>query len=209
MESHKRLLLANKAWAKEKAETKPGFFQHLQRDQTPEFLWIGCSDSRVPAEEITGVQPGEIFVHRNVANVILHSDLNLQSVLQYAVETLAVKHIIVCGHYNCGGIRAALSKENFGLLNKWLFTIKDNYSHHEAELLLLSPEDQLKRMVELNVLQQVTNLSRMAIIQRAWGKLKLPSIHGWIFGLHDGIIRELVSMNYNSSIDPIFRFKNL
>lgn len=142
MKSYEKLLLENKAWAKEKVEDDPEYFTRLVDIQTPEFLWIGCSDSRVPANEITGTQPGEIFVHRNVANMVVHTDLNLLSVLQYAVEYLKVKHIIVCGHYGCGGVRAAMTKKNFGIINKWLRNIKDVYRYHSDEIDNLKTEDE-------------------------------------------------------------------
>ncbi len=207
MESHKRLLLANKAWIKEKLDLNPDFFHNLAKEQKPEFLWIGCSDSRVPAEEITGTDPGEIFVHRNIANLVIHTDLNLLSVLSYAVEYLKVKHIIVCGHYGCGGVRAALTKQRFGLLNKWLRFIKDIYHDHQEELsLYMDPEKRLARMVELNVMAQVQHLARTSIVQRAWRFDNRPTLHGWVYGLENGLIKDLVLVPPRSKIDAIYEF---
>ena len=190
-------------------ETKPGFLENLSQSQTPEFLWIGCSDSRVPAESITGARPGEIFVHRNIANLVKHTDFNVLSVVQYAVETLKVKNIIVCGHYGCGGVKAALTRGDYGLLNKWLYTIKLNYSQHEKELEGLSPDELCDKMVEISVLEQVRNLSHMALIQRSWRRNDAPSIHGWVFGLKDGLIRELTMASPKTPIDKAFQFAEL
>lgn len=207
MESYKKLLLANKAWVKEKLHLQPDFFRDLAIEQKPEFLWIGCSDSRVPAEEITGTQPGELFVHRNIANVVVHTDLNLLSVLQYAVDHLKVKHIIVCGHYGCGGVRAAMTKIRFGLLNKWLRNIKDVYRLHQSELGgLEDPEKRVSRLVEVNVLEQVQNVAKMSIVQRAWHQEQRPTLHGWVYGLDTGLIKELVVMPPGTHLDPIYEF---
>lgn len=201
-------MLANKAWVKEKIELKPQYFENLARDQKPEFLWIGCSDSRVPAEEITGTEPGEIFVHRNIANLVVHTDLNLLSVVQYAVDFLKVKHVIVCGHYGCGGVRAAMSEQSFGLLNHWLRHIKDIYGQNESELQALNSADaKTDRLVELNVLTQVTNLARTELIQRAWKTEQRPIIHGWVYGLKDGLIHSLCELQPNTQLDPIYRFE--
>lgn len=207
MESHKKLLLANKAWIKEKLALRPDFFKQLAKEQKPEFLWIGCSDSRVPAEEITGTQPGELFVHRNIANVMVHTDFNLLSVLQFAVDFLKVKHIIVCGHYGCGGVKAALSHQRFGLLNKWLRNIKDVYRLHREDI--ESHQDdvsRLNRLVELNVIEQVNNLAKTSIVQRAWHKEGRPVIHGWVYGLDSGELKELLKMSSNSTLEDIYRF---
>lgn len=207
MNSYQRLLLANKAWVQEKIELKADYFENLAKEQRPDFLWIGCSDSRVPAEEITGTEPGEIFVHRNIANLVVHTDFNLLSVVQYAVEFLKVKHIIVCGHYGCGGIRAALSHQRFGLLNQWLRQIKDVSYMHSNELNTIQDSDrQLNRLVELNVIEQVQNLARTSIIQKTWFYEKRPLLHGWVYGLHDGILKELVAMDHHSKIDDFYRF---
>lgn len=195
MKPYERLLLDNKQWAHDKVEEDPGFFERLADIQRPDFLWIGCSDSRVPPDEITQTQPGEIFIHRNVANLVIHTDLNLLSVLQYAVEILEIKHIIVCGHYNCGGVKSAMSRNSFGLINKWLRHIKDVYRLHQAEIDALPNENErLNRMIELNVQEQVLNLSKTSIVQKAWKKHGRPHLHGWVYDLHDGIIRPLTEM---------------
>ena len=165
----------------EKVDDDPNYFSRLSNLQTPEFLWIGCSDSRVPANEITGTEPGEIFVQRNIANMVIHTDLNLLSVLQYAVEVLEVKHIIVCGHYGCGGVKAAMGNHSLGIINKWLRNIKDVYRIHQDELEAITDEgDRVNRLVELNVQEQVMNLAKTSIIQSAWKHKKQPDIHGWV-----------------------------
>ena len=207
MEPWKRLLLENKAWAQGKVEVTPEYFRDLAQGQSPEFLWIGCSDSRVPAEDITGASPGELFVHRNIANLVVHTDLNLLSVLQYAVEHLKVEHVIVCGHYGCGGVKAALSSSSYGLLNAWLRHIKDTYRNHKDEVDLHDEGAAFDRMVELNVKQQVHNLTKTDIIQRAWGQRQMPTLHGWVYGLDDGLITPLVRVDHNAPVDDAFRFK--
>lgn len=207
MKAYEKLLLANKAWSKEKTDRDPTFFKELSRDQKPEFLWIGCSDSRVPAEEITGTEPGQVFVHRNVANLVVQSDFNFLSVLQYAVQALKVKHIIVCGHYGCGGIRAALSRKDYDLLNKWIYFIKTTYHVHEHEFEGLDEEQKVSKLVEINVREQVRRLSRTAIIQKAWQQEQGPSLHGWVFNLEDGLLKEQMTMEPGSEIPEIFRFK--
>jgi carbonic anhydrase len=201
-----KLLLANKSWAQEKTIIDPHFFERLVDVQTPNFLWIGCSDSRVPANEITGTHPGEIFVHRNVANVVENTDLNMLTVLQYAVEVLKVKHVIVCGHYGCGGVKAALTKKNFGLINKWLRNIKDVYRIHEHELENLPEDDKVAKLVELNVKEGVLNLAKTTIIQKAWHTDQRPVIHGWVYGLHNGLIKELITMAPGHPIDDIYKY---
>ncbi|MEY2764312.1 MAG: hypothetical protein RLZZ205_736 [Bacteroidota bacterium] len=210
MDSISKLLLENAAWAKEKVELDPEYFSRLSQIQTPEFLWIGCSDSRVPANEITGTEPGEIFVHRNVANLVVHTDLNLLSVLMYAVDVLQVKHIIVCGHYGCGGVKASLTNESFGMINKWLRNIKDVYRFHEDEFKLLeSEEDKVNLLVELNVKEQVLNLAKTSIVQSAWKKRNGPTIHGWVYGLNDGKLKPLCAMDHHSQLDDIYTYDNL
>jgi carbonic anhydrase len=208
MDSIKRLLLANQAWIQEKISMKPDFFTEIAKDQQPEFLWIGCSDSRVPAEDITGTEPGEIFVHRNVANIVHYTDLNLLSVTQYAVEYLKVKHIIVCGHTGCGGVRASMTHQSFGSLNKWLRTLKDVYqrNHIELELLSMADDRRLNRLVELNVMEQVQNLAKTSIVQQSWYKSKAPKIHGWVYDMKTGLIRDIVEMDHTSKLDDIYRF---
>jgi len=207
MESYKKLLLANRAWAHEKAELKPDFFESLAKGQKPDFLWIGCSDSRVPAEEVTGAEPGEIFVHRNISNLVVHSDFNIQSVLQYAVDYLEVKHIIVCGHYGCGGVKAAISKGDFGVMNKWLFYVKETYSKHAKELDALSEDARMNRLIELNVEEQVSNIAKTALVQRSWKRRKGPLLHGWVFGLNDGLLKEQIVIGPDSPMQHIFEFK--
>lgn len=210
MQSYERLLAENKTWAKEKLAVDPEYFNRLVHVQNPEFLWIGCSDSRVPANEITGTQPGEIFVHRNIANMVIHTDLNLLSVLQYAVEVLKVKHIIVCGHYGCGGVKAAMTNHNFGIINKWIRNIKDVHRFHREEVDAIKDEnDQINRMVELNVQEQVLNLAKTSIIQKAWKERKAPHLHGWVYDLKDGIINPIQEMQAGTHIDALYEFDDL
>lgn len=210
MEMHERLLLENKAWSREKLEDDPLFFQRLENIQTPKFLWIGCSDSRVPANEITGTNPGEVFVQRNIANLVVNTDFNLLSVLQYAVEVLLVEHIIICGHYGCGGVKAAMGHQNLGIINKWLRNIKDVYRLHETELNSISDEShRFDRLVELNVIEQVMNLAKTSIIQTAWKTKKSPHLHGWVYRLNDGILHPLTRLSPDSQIDPIYMYDNL
>jgi carbonic anhydrase len=211
MFSYERLLLENKAWAAEKVADDPKYFERLADIQTPEFLWIGCSDSRVPANEITGTQPGEIFVHRNVANLVINTDVNLFSVLDYAVNHLKIKHVIVCGHYGCGGVKAATTKNDFkAVLNMWLRNIKDVYRHHRDELDAIKDEDaRCDRLVELNVQEQVKNIAKTSIIQRAWQNEQRPDLHGWVYGLKDGIINPVFEMKAGSSIDPLYQYDGL
>ena len=209
MDSIEKLLLENKAWANEQIDRDPEYFMRLSKIQKPEFLWIGCSDSRVPANEITGTAPGEIFVHRNVANLVVHTDLNLLSVLLYAVDVLEVKHIIVCGHYGCGGVKASLTQHSFGIINKWLRNIKDIYRLHEDEFTVLKDEEaKVDRLVELNVMEQVLNLAKTSIIQKAWKDRKGPTLHGWVYGLEDGLLKTLCKMDYESKLDPIYTYED-
>lgn len=207
MDAYKRLLLANKAWVREKLNLSPNFFDDLAKEQKPQFLWIGCSDSRVPAEEITGTQPGEIFTHRNIANLVNHTDFNLLSVLSFAVEYLKIKHIIVCGHYGCGGIKAALSSHRYGVLDEWLRQIKDVY-HENRELISMtgSLDQQADKLVELNIHQQLKNLMKTNIIQRAWHEEQRPVLHGWVYGVGDGLLKSLFKIEPGSPIDEIYRF---
>lgn len=211
MYSYERLLLENKAWAAEKKELDKDYFNRLAHVQTPEFLWIGCSDSRVPANEITGTQPGEIFVHRNVANLVISTDVNLLSVLDYAVNHLKVKHVIVCGHYGCGGVKASMTKHDFKyVLNMWLRTIKDVYRFHREELDGISNEDErFDRLVELNVMEQVQHLAKTSIIQKAWKHEQRPDLHGWVYGLKDGIIKPVFEMKAGTHIDPLYEYDDL
>ena len=210
METYKKLLLNNRIWAQEKLEEDAEYFMDLAKEQRPEYLWIGCADSRVPANEVIGAAPGELFVHRNIANMVVHTDVNMLSVLQYAVEELKVKHVIVCGHYGCGGVKAALSQHHLGILNKWLRNIKDVYRLYHNEITLAGDEDaQLRRLVELNVQEQVMNLSKTSIIQRAWKYEQRPVIHGWVYGLEDGILKEIFKMDHNAEIEDIYRYSDL
>lgn len=208
---YEKLLLENKAWAQEKLSDDPEFFNRLSDIQTPEFLWIGCSDSRVPANEITGTQPGEIFVHRNVANLVINTDVNLLAVLDYAVNHLKVKHVIVCGHYGCGGVKAATTKNDFQLvLNMWLRHIKDVYRLHREELNAIKKvEDRCDRLVELNVKEQVLNLAKTSIIQRAWKKENRPDLHGWVYGLKNGLINPIFEMKVGTNIDELYAYDGL
>jgi carbonic anhydrase len=206
-----KLLLENKAWAEEIKADDPGYFERLSHLQTPEFLWIGCSDSRVPADKITGTQPGEIFVHRNIANMVVHTDVNLLSVLDYAVNHLQVKHVIVCGHYGCGGVKAAMTSHDYQhVINMWLRNIKDVYRLHRDELEAIEDiELRTNRLTELNVREQVMHLAETSIIQRAWKKWRRPQLHGWVYGLKDGIIKPVFEMNAETHIDPIYEYDNL
>jgi len=209
VESYNKLLLQNKAWVQQKNLEDKDFFTRLSNLQTPEFLWIGCSDSRVPANEITGTNPGEVFVHRNIANMVIHTDMSMLSVLDYAVNVLEVKHVIVCGHYGCGGVRAALSNKQYGLIDNWIRHIKDVHRMHHDELEAISdPTAKENRFMELNVIEQVYDLSKTSIIQNAWQKRKAPFIHGWIYALETGYIKDLeVSVNDNSEIPSVYRFE--
>jgi carbonic anhydrase len=206
-QSYRRLLDGNVEWVKRTLEREPDFFENISKGQNPEFLWVGCSDSRVPANEITGTQSGEIFVHRNIANMVVHTDLNFLSVLQFAVEVLRVKHIIVCGHYDCGGINASLSNHDHGLVNNWLRNIKEVYAKNSKELDAIEDMQQRSnRLVELNVIEQVRNLAKTSIVQNAWQKHVLQ-IHGWVYGLDNGLIKDLnVMMHEFEDLDPIFRY---
>jgi carbonic anhydrase len=207
MESYRQLLLANKAWVAEKLQIRPDYFERHAVDQTPLYLWIGCSDSRVPAEDVTGTEPGEIFVHRNVANLVVHTDFNMLSVLQYAVQVLKVKHVIVCGHYGCGGVKNAMSNLDLGLINKWLRNIKDVYRFHSDELnAIADPTRRFDRLVELNVFEQVQNLAQTSIIQHAWKELEAPYVHGWVYDLRTGYLEELALLKPGAPIDAIYRF---
>jgi carbonic anhydrase len=208
--SFENLLSGNKEWVKEVKEKNPTFFQTLAKGQAPEFLWIGCSDSRVPANEITNTLPGEMFVHRNIANLVVNTDMNLMSVLQYAVEVLKVKHILVVGHYGCGGVLAAMGQQKLGLIDNWIRSIKDTFIQNEAELLKISSKEQMaNRLVELNVIEQVKNLAKTAVIQEAWaGADEYPIIHGLVYDVADGILKELnVKMNDQKDIHSIYRYQ--
>jgi carbonic anhydrase len=187
----KHLFDANLAWASAIKEKDPEFFTRLSKLQSPEYLWIGCSDSRVPANQITNLQPGEVFVHRNIANVVVHTDLNCLSVIQFAVEVLEVKHIIICGHYGCGGVKAAMTNEEHGLIDNWLRHIKDVIRFNADKFDGLGPDEKLDLLCELNVKEQVTNICNTTIIQKAWKQGKELSVHGWIYSIENGILKDL------------------
>jgi carbonic anhydrase len=197
LKAYHQLLLQNKAWVVEKNHEDKDFFTRLSNIQTPKFLWIGCSDSRVPANEITGTHPGEVFVHRNIANMVVHTDMNMLSVLDYAVNVLKVEHVIVCGHYGCGGVRAAMTDKQFGVIDNWIRHIKDVYRFHKNELDAISDmQERENRFIELNVIEQVKDLSETSIIQNAWKERRSPYIHGWVYALSTGLINDLkVSIN--------------
>jgi carbonic anhydrase len=211
MKPYEKLLKDNKLWAADKLSEDPDYFKRLSQLQTPEFLWIGCSDSRVPANEITGTQPGEIFVHRNVANLVVNTDVNLLSVLDYAVTHLKVRHVIVCGHYGCGGIKAAMTATDFkAVLNMWLRGIKDVYRLHREELDEIEKEEsKFDRLVELNVQEQIFNLAKTSIIQRAWKNEQRPDLHGWVYGLKDGLIKPVYEMKAGTHIDSLYEYEGL
>ena len=192
MKDLKRLLDQNKAWAEGIKATDPGFFQTLAKQQSPKFLWIGCADSRVPATQLVGLVPGEMFVHRNVANVVVHTDFNCLSVMQFAVDVLKVEHIIVCGHHGCGGVKAAMDNLPLGLIDNWLRHVQDVLQVHEGALEQIEDESRrLDRLCELNVIEQVFNASRTSIVQNAWQRGQELVVHGWIYGLEDGLLRDL------------------
>jgi carbonic anhydrase len=192
MQNLNKLLENNRRWAEAMTADDPSFFQKLAQQQAPEYLWIGCADSRVPATQLVGLLPGEMFVHRNVANVVVHTDLNCLSVLHFAVDVLKVRHIIVCGHYGCGGVQAALHNTKLGLIDNWLRHVQDVRQKHEALLAALGDEsDQLRRLCELNVIEQVMNVAQTTIVQNAWERGQALTVHGWIYGLQDGLLRDL------------------
>ncbi|MEJ7625552.1 MAG: carbonic anhydrase [Ferruginibacter sp.] len=205
--SYQKLLDGNRIFANTKLFKDPEYFANLAKGQTPTYLWIGCSDSRVPANEITSTSSGEIFVHRNIANLVVHTDTNLLSVLEYAVKFLKVKHIIVCGHYGCGGVATAMTNTYHGYIDNWLRNIKDVYHQNKAELDLIEDmELKTNRLTELNVIEQVRNLAKTPIVQHAWTERELH-LHGWVYGLHNGLVNDLsVIHDSRENIDPIYRF---
>jgi carbonic anhydrase len=204
----KPLFENNRKWAVQIKADDPDFFTKLSTQQNPEYLWIGCSDSRVPANEIVGLLPGELFVHRNIANVVIHTDLNCLSVLQYAVDVLRVKHIIVCGHYGCGGVKAAMQNDELGLIDNWLRGIKDIYQRHRIRLDHLKDDSQrLNFLCELNVVEQVAHVAHTTIVQNAWSRGQELAVHGWIYSIEDGLLRDLnVCFMGKDQIPPIYRF---
>jgi carbonic anhydrase len=207
MKDLKRLLDQNRAWAENIKASDPDFFPTLAKQQTPRYLWIGCSDSRVPATQLVGMVPGEMFVHRNVANVVDHTDFNCLSVMQYAVDVLKVDHIIVCGHHSCGGVKAAMDNLQLGLIDNWLRHVQDVLHEHEELLAKVSDENQrLDRLCELNVIEQVLNVGRTTIVQSAWQRGQELVVHGWIYGLENGLLRDLgVSIDNAEGLADVYR----
>lgn len=207
MDKIKRVLLENKAWAKSKVDLDQEYFSKMAIDQKPTYLWIGCADSRVPPSEITNTDPGEMFVHRNIANLVVHTDTNLLSVLQYAVENLKVPHVIVCGHYNCGGVRAALMNQSLGLIDNWVRNIKDTLFTHKQEIEGIANEmDRVNKLVELNVMRQVYNVAHTAIVQKAWADRQYPYIHGWVYDLNTGLLKEISTITPETKLDSVYKY---
>lgn len=208
-QSHARVFEHNQKWAAEKSTADPTFFTKLAEGQTPDYLWIGCSDSRIPAEQITGLEPGEVFVHRNIANLVCNIDLNVTSVLHYAVEHLGVKHIVVCGHYGCGGVKAAMTPKDLGILNPWLRNIRDVYRLHEKELDAIADEEaRYDRLVELNVIEQCRNVLKQAVVQKSFSEKRFPIVHGWVFGFNDGLLKDL-KFDFAATLRDIQKIYNL
>jgi carbonic anhydrase len=198
---YQKILQNNRDWVEGKLKSDPDFFKKLSEGQTPPLLWIGCADSRVPANEITGTQPGEVFVHRNIANMVIHSDMNMLSVLDYAVNVLKVKHVIVCGHYGCGGVKAAMGNANIGLIDNWIRHIKDVYRFHYRELDAIEDEEaKFDRFVELNVVEQVMDLAKTSIVQNAWSRNQQLWIHGWVYSIKNGLVKDL-GVNFGDNTD--------
>lgn len=203
MDIYQKVFENNKQWVQSKLQKDEDFFKKLAKDQNPDFLFIGCADSRVPANEIMGLEPGEVFVHRNIANLVVNTDMNCASVIQYAVENLKVKHIVVCGHYGCGGVKAAMQSKDLGLLNGWLREIRDVYRLHREELNAISNEDErYNRLVELNVIEQCTNLIKTSYVQKSYMHNGFPVVHGWVYKLSDGYLKDL-DVNFNKILDNI------
>ncbi len=204
---YKQLLDNNKKWVASKLEKDPEYFTKLSSGQKPPVLWIGCADSRVPANEIIGAEPGEVFVHRNIANMVVHSDMNMLSVLDYAVNVLQVKHIIVCGHYGCGGVQTAMTNKHVGLIDNWIRHIKDVYRFHHEELDAITDEQQrFNRFVELNVFEQVLDLGKTSIVQSAWERGQQVHVHGWVYDIHDGMIKDLdVTLKDNDTLCDVYK----
>ncbi|MEJ8836462.1 carbonate dehydratase [Ramlibacter sp. AN1133] len=206
MASINDLFAHNRNWAAQMERERPGFFTGLQKQQKPKFMWIGCSDSRVPANQITGLEPGEVFVHRNVANVVVHSDLNALSTVQFAVEMLKVEHIMVVGHYGCGGVMAALHGQRIGLADNWIRHIQDVRDRHRGILENIAPDKRADALVDLNVIEQVVNLCVSTVMVDAWAKNQNVTIHGWAFGVHDGLLQDLgMTVTSTDSIEPVYR----
>lgn len=206
-EFYKKIIENNKKWVENKLSISPDYFNNLAEGQQPPLLWIGCSDSRVPANEIIGAEPGEVFVHRNIANMVIHSDMNMLSVLDYAVNALKVQHVIVCGHYGCGGVKAAMGNSSIGLIDNWIRHIKDVYRHHQKELDSIENEtDRFNKFVEVNVREQVMDLAKTSIVQNAWNNGQKLSLHGWVYGLNSGYVTDLnVNFSCNSDLDEVYQ----
>ncbi|EKE79893.1 carbonate dehydratase [Idiomarina xiamenensis] len=203
----KQLLAKNRAWAEKLVAQDPQFFKRLVEQQQPQYLWIGCSDSRVPANQVVGMAPGELFVHRNVANQVIQTDFNCLSVIQYAIQLLKVKHILVVGHYGCGGVKAAIESKSHGLVDHWLYPIRDIYHRHKAELEQLDEHARIDRMCELNVIEQVKNLAKTNMVQEAWRIGQPLHIHGWVYSLDDGLVSDMqVSISDSADVEQIYHF---
>ncbi|MCA1967093.1 MAG: carbonate dehydratase [Flavobacterium sp.] len=206
---YKKILDNNKKWVQDKLAISPNYFKNLADGQEPPLLWIGCSDSRVPANEIIGAEPGEVFVHRNIANMVLHTDMNMLSVLDYAVNALKVKHVIVCGHYGCGGVKAAMGNSSIGIIDNWIRHIKDVYRFHHEELDAITDEkERFNKFVEINVKEQVMDLAKTSIVQNAWKNGQELSLHGWVYGLNDGYVTDLgVNFSCDKDLDDVYQLK--
>lgn len=206
---YKKILENNKVWVESKLKVDPNYFKDLAKGQTPPLLWIGCSDSRVPANEIIGANPGEVFVHRNIANMVIHSDMNMLSVLDYAVNVLKVRHVIVCGHYGCGGIKAAMGNDSIGIIDNWIRHIKDVYRLHQNKLDTISDENErFNKFVELNVKEQVFDLAKTSIVQSAWKDNHDLNLHGWAYGLNSGFVTDLnVNISSDKDLDEVYQLK--
>jgi carbonic anhydrase len=206
---YNKILENNKKWVEDSLALNPNYFNDLAKGQSPPLLWIGCSDSRVPANEIIGAKPGETFVHRNIANMVVHSDMNMLSVLDYAVNVLKVRHVLVCGHYGCGGVKAAMNNSSVGIIDNWIRHIKDVYRFHQTELDNIADEtDRFNRFVELNVIEQVCDLAKTSIVQEAWKRGQELSLHGWVYGLNSGYVTDLnVNFNNNKDLAQVYQLK--
>ncbi|HBD27489.1 carbonate dehydratase [Flavobacterium sp.] len=206
---YKKILDNNKKWVENKLAISPNYFKNLADGQNPPLLWIGCSDSRVPANEIIGAEPGEVFVHRNIANMVVHSDMNMLSVLDYAVNALKVKHVIVCGHYGCGGVKAAMGNSSIGIIDNWIRHIKDVYRFHQQELDAIENEkERFNKFVEINVKEQVMDLAKTSIVQNAWNSGQELTLHGWVYGLNDGYVTDLgVNFSCDKDLDDVYQLK--
>ena len=208
-EFYKKILENNQKWVEEKLSLNPNFFSKLAQGQQPPLLWIGCSDSRVPANEIIGAEAGEVFVHRNIANMVIHTDMSMLSVLDYAVNALQVKHVIVCGHYGCGGVKAAMGNTSIGVIDNWIRHIKDVYRFHQEELDGIADEsNRFNRFVELNVIEQALDLAKTSIVQNAWKNGQELHLHGWVYGLNSGLVKDLgVNFSCDKDLDAVYQLK--